>query len=138
MLAVGLAKYLHQLGLVTFDEEGASGDCFIAKLPPAPDEAVAIWPTGGPQADDRLGYDSPTVQILVRGTQDPRTGADRAQAIYDALHGRRFVTLPDGTEVLWIQGIQSAPQWLQEDENGRHIYALNLQLEVRAVGSHRE
>jgi len=128
----GLAQYLHDLGLVHYDPEGTSGDCFEETMPAEPAEAVAIFSTGGLPASPRLGYDTVTVQIMVRGTSDPRTARERAWAIYHALHGLRYVNLPDGTEVLWITA-QHPPEWLQTDENGRHLFAINVQLEIRAA-----
>jgi len=38
-------------------------------------------------------YDSPTLQILVRGTIDPRVGYEKALQIYDALHGLAVIDL---------------------------------------------
>ena len=138
MLAAAIARYLAAQGLVTFDESGLSGDTFIAVMPSAPDSCVAIFPTGGFGADGKLGYDSPTIQIRVRGTQDPRPAYQRAEAIYGALHGLHDVTLPGGPYVVGCWGIQSGPVHMGRDQNGRHEYSLNFRLEIRAVTAHRE
>lgn len=138
MLAGEVARYLAGRGLVSFDETAADGDCFIGVLPSAPDEVVALIPTGGLAADVKLGYDTPTLQVLVRGTSDPRPAANRAQAIYSALHGLHGVSLPGGTYVVGCWGIQSAPTHIGRDENGRHELSLNVRLEVRSRTVHRD
>ena len=139
MLAAELATYLTGQGLVTFKPNATGGDCFLEKLPQTPDEAVAIMSTGGFRSDGKLGYDSPTLQLLVRGTEDPQAGFERAVALYDALHGLHAVELiEDGTYVVGCWAQQSAPVRLGPDENGRHEYSINLLLEVRSLTQHRE
>lgn len=138
MLVAEIAQYLAARGLVTFDEQGADGDCFVGILPAVPDEAVALFPTGGDGADLKLAYDQPTVQVLVRGTRDPRAAADRAQAIYGALHGLHGLDLPGGTYVIGCWGIQSGTTHLGRDANGRHELSLNFRLEIRSRTTYRD
>lgn len=139
MLAVELATYLDDQGLVTFSATAAGGDCFVEKLPQSPDEAVAIMSTGGWREDGKLGYDSPTLQLVVRGTKDPQAGFERAVALYDALHGLHAVELVDGgTYVVGCWAQQSAPIRLGPDDNGRYEYSINLLLHVRSLTMHRE
>lgn len=135
MLAAEIAASLAGLGLVTFDPAGATGDAFVDVLPSAPDAAVMLRVTGGAMADGKLGYDTVSLQVLVRGTTDPRTASARASAIYDALHGLHHVTLPEGTWLLNCRGFR--PGSLGRDEAGRHEYTANYTLEIRAVTSHR-
>lgn len=137
MLAVAVARYLDQLGLVRFDETGVAGDCFIAVLPASPDRVVALFPAGGAAPDPALGYDTAALQIVVRGTQDPRTASERAEAIYGALHGLRSTALPGGVWVVLCRAMQSGPVWVERDANGRHVMSLNFELEVRHVTAHR-
>lgn len=138
MLVDEIAQYLHQQGLGVFAPDGIGGDIFVATLPQAPDECVMLRPTGGFAADSKLGYDDPTVQILVRGTQDPRTGGERAQAIYGALQGLHDVALPGGTWVVSCLGLQSGPVHIGSDGNGRHEYSLNFRFEIRSLSANRE
>lgn len=133
-LAVQIATYLDDQSIGVFDESGATGDIFIAILPSAPDEAIGIFPSGGYKADgtrqDRSGL--PTVQILVRGDQDPRTAEDRAQLIYDLLegfHAESFVS--GGNYIVDCRGVQSAPVHIGHDENMRHRYSLNFMLRTK-------
>lgn len=137
MLAVEVAQHLSaQVPAVTFHLTTPGGNCFIGDLPDQPDEAVAIFSTGGPEASTKDGYAQPAIQVMVRGTGDPRTGDTLAQAIYDELHGLRYVTLPGGTHVVYCAGIQPEPVSLGEDENGRHRYSLNFRFELRKPTSH--
>lgn len=141
--AIALARYLYAESLVTFDEVGTGGNCFLNHLPAVPNVAVMIKQTGGQYLPDgkALGYDEPTLQLLVRGTKDPRTGAALAQSLYDALHGLYGVTLdPSGDPVRLIDctSLQSAPAHIGTDENDRHLYSLNLALHVRNKTLDRE
>jgi hypothetical protein len=131
VLAVEIAQYLQARGLGVFDELGSAGSIFIALLPESPDEVIGIYPKGGHQADGPLPYDAPVVQVIVRGTQDPRPAAERAQGVYDALHGfhhDKFV--PEGTWILGCRGVQSGPIHIGRDQNGRHEYSLNFELQT--------
>lgn len=138
MLLDEIAQYLHAAGIVTYDPTGINGDCFISVLPSSPDNCVAIYPTGGYQADNKLGYDFPTVQIIVRGTQDPRPAYTRAQNIYDKMQNFYGQFVDGGTPILRCYGIQSGPIHLGADAKGRHEYSLNFELEVRNKTEHRE
>lgn len=137
MIAVGIARYLESLGLLNFDEAGVTGDTFIETMPSEPDEAVMVVAMPGPGADSKLGYDHPGVQIMVRGTQDPRESWNRARAIYDALHGLGPITLPDDTRLISCVCLQSGPVPIGKDSNGRFEHTLNFDTEVRALTAHR-
>lgn len=128
---VEVAKYLQTLGVGSFDETGVGGDIFIESLPAAPDEAIALYSTAGLQADGRNPYDYPGLQLIVRGTQNPMPARQRAQEIYDLLHGfhgKSFIT--DGTWVVNCLGTQSGPVHIGQDANRRHEYSLNFQMHI--------
>ena len=136
-LAAELGQHLGaQVASLTFDLAGTTGNVFLGSMPPDPDEAIEIHTTGGPEASTKDGYAMPTAQVVVRGTADPRTGEDLAEAIYGELHGMRYVTLPGGTFVVSCVGIQSGPVSLGEDDNGRHRYSLNFRLHIRRQTTH--
>lgn len=115
---------------LTFDAIGTTGNVFVYVLPQSPDVAVSLRRYGGAEADTRTGWDEPSVQAHVRGTPDPRTGEELAQAIYDLWHGWSG-DLPDGTEVVHMVGIQSGPVWLSQDDNNRHEFVVNLRCHIR-------
>ena len=132
-------QYLANKGIVSYSETGGANNVFMGRLPAEPSFAVAINPSGGYNASIKHAYDSPTLQILVRGTVDPRTGYEKALQIYDALHGfggDRFIA--GGNWVVKCEGIQSEPVYLGQDENGRHMYTLNFALEIKRPSTHRQ
>jgi len=126
-----IAKYLHAEGIGVFDETGVTGNIFMALIPSTPDVCIGVYPTGGLTADGRLNYDRPTVQIWVRGDLDPRTGMDLALSVYNKMQGFHHDTFTAGG--YWILnciGVQSFPQHVGRDENDRHEYSINFQLEI--------
>lgn len=136
MLAEEFALYLESLGLVTYDPTGITGDTFLEVMPPSPDEVVVLTEYAGRVPDVRLPYDSPGLQVRVRGTRDPRTGREKISAIYDALHGLSGVTLPNGTKLVACLA-KASPHPMGRDANGRHEYTLSFDLEIRHSTTHR-
>lgn len=143
MIAAALAIYLSSLGIVDYQEE-EGGDCFIHRLPAAPDEAVMVTAYGANplQHSATLGYDEPTVQVHVRGTTDPRTAETRAQEVYDELQGLSHVTMASGSEhearVISCRCLQTGPVYLGVDEARRHEFVVNTALHIRNQTAHRE
>lgn len=116
---------------------GDDVNVFEEEMPTEPDTAVALYSTGGFEADSKLPFDSPTVQVVVRAGQNPQTAIDLWWAIYDYLHALRYTTLPDGTFLAWAIAQQSSPIRLGTDDNGRHRFAMNLRCEQRRASTHR-
>ena len=130
--------YLANKGIVQYSATGGDNNVFMGRLPAEPSSAIAINPSGGYNASIKHDYDLPTLQILIRGTQDPRVGYEKALQIYDALHGfggDRFIA--GGYWVVKCEGIQSEPIYIGQDENGRHMYTLNFAIEVKRPSMHR-
>ncbi|MFB7029674.1 MULTISPECIES: minor capsid protein [unclassified Streptomyces] len=128
----GLARYLAERGLVAYTPGGDLTDtCFLEHMPSGPDEAVAltIYDAAG-EPDSLLPYDEPRVQVLVRGTTDPRVSRRRCRAIRAALHGLGPVVLPDGTELTLSVCLQGDAASLGVDENGRHEHVANFRMEI--------
>ena len=123
-LITEIAQYLDNEGIGTFDESGTTGNIFIASLPQTPDTCISIYPNGGLPADSKMSYDKPTIMILIRGTTNPIIAETLAQQIYDQLHGFHHNTFVEsGLWILSCLAAQSAPNWLNVDENGRHEFA---------------
>ncbi|MGW4602741.1 minor capsid protein [Streptomyces sp. NPDC004532] len=133
----GLARHLDAAELVTYDPTGPTGDLFFEAMPSTPDRCVVLTIYGGPEPDSKLPYSEPSVQVRVRGTQDPSVSRARAQAIFDELHGLGPITLPDGTRLLSCIAIQAAPQSMGRDEVNRFEHVVNFRTEVHAVSTHR-
>lgn len=112
-------------------EEGAGGNVFEGFLPDSPHRCVAVLPSGGYEADAGLPYDRPSVQIIVRGDDDPVWALETWQKVYSALVGLRNVTLPDGTYLVSFLPIMSGPVHIGKDHSGRFQYGLNAETEIR-------
>ena len=139
MLIVEIAKYLHNNNLGIFDETGTSGNIFISVLPSKPEQCISIYQTGGATADVKLGYDNPTIQLIVRGTGHPKNSYDKALDIYNQLHGLSALEfIPGGSWIVSCIGLQSGPAYIGQDKNGRHEHSLNFILDVRNKSINRE
>ena len=112
-------------------QEGADGNVFEGFLPDEPHRCVAVLPSGGYEADAGLPYDRPSIQIIVRGDDDPGWALEMWYKVYAALVALRNVTLPDGTYLVSALPIQSGPVHIGKDNSGRFQYGLNLETETR-------
>lgn len=128
---------LAELGLGTYNPTGTS-TIFLGELPAEPEVAKAVTPYPGVAGNAKLGYDRPRMQIGVRGTQDYRTAADEAQAVYDALVGLRGRYLPSGTTWLaLIAPVQSGPVWIPPGARDGRQFAVNVELHLHRPTLHR-
>ena len=95
MNSATLASYLDEIGLVDFRPTASGGNCFVDRMPDAPDLVVVVTELGGNV--DQVGNDEmQTWQIRVRGAaDDPMTPRVLAGQIADAL-----VALASSTPVL--------------------------------------
>jgi hypothetical protein len=132
----GLARHLVAVGLVDYDPDGVTGNTFMEAMPPTPDEAIVLTLYGGPQPDSRLPYDPPNLQVRVRGTSDPRISRTLANALYNELQGLGPIQLPDGTELLSCNSIQTVTSMGLDDQR-RFEHVVNFNLEVEAPTAHR-
>lgn len=132
----GLLRHLAAAALVTYDPDGITGDAFSDIMPPAPDEAVALTPYGGPEPDSKLPYDEPSLQVRTRAGADPRVARARAWAIYNELNGLASTALPDGTWLVLCTANQT-PQTMGQDTLGRTEYVVNFALTLHAPSAHR-
>lgn len=132
----GLARHLHDRGLLVYDPHGVTGDCFIETMPPAPDAAVCLSLYGAGRTDARNGWDVRSLQVRVRGTTDPRVSRRRCEALYGALHGLTGVRLPGGIWLVLAAAV-AAPASMGVDENGRHEHVVNVRLDIEAPTLHR-
>ncbi|MHB9054251.1 MAG: minor capsid protein [Thermoleophilia bacterium] len=140
MWVIAIAKHLTGLSIVTYDETLPTADCFIAKMPPEPDDAVMLMPVSGPKPDVKFGYDSPSLQVMTRAVKF-RDGVEQADAIYNALQSLRTVTLDEGgsdeVRLLDCQAVQAPAYYLGTDDNGRHKWSQNFDLEIAHPTVHR-
>lgn len=113
------------------------GNVFEEHLPADPDVVVGVYTIPGREADTLHPYDSPGVQLIIRGDTNPLTAVELWYLLYDYLHGKRNVSLPDGTYLVWAIATQSAPVRIGPDSAGRHQFSLNLRCETRRTSTHR-
>jgi len=106
----------------------------VAGAPESPDSAVVVntYP-GGPEPDTGNGWEYPRLQVRVRAL-DPLEALALDRLAYDVLQatpGKYPDLLPSTTR--WLQdcyALQSDPQPLGQDSNGRWEYVRNYQLSV--------
>lgn len=130
MVAVELAQYLTAQELGVYDDIGTTGNIYINMYPSDPDEIIAIYNQQGTEADVKLPEDNTSIQIIIRGTIDPIAAFERAQTIYNCLHGFDGYFISNGTYIIGCIGQQSGPISLGTDQSGRHEYSINFNLIV--------
>ena len=137
MIHESVAEYLGSAVDALAYSETDEGNVFIDHYPSTPDRVVALYSAAGPESDSKLPYDAVRLQVIVRcefgGTWGLRTWED----IYSALHGLRNVTLPDGTEVIFLLAEQSTPFRLSPDAEGRVMLSAHFRGETLNVTQHR-
>lgn len=108
----------------------------VAVMPEAPDRAVVLTPYPGPEPDTRDGTSYPRLQARVRAG-DPLTALALDAAVFavlQAVPGMFPITLPGGEwELQDCYSLQSDPQPMGQDANGRTEYVRNYQLTVHSV-----
>lgn len=101
-------------------------------LPTEPDEAAMVVATGGVDVSGQVnGWTDPTVQVLVRGTGDPRDSSGRCQDIADDLQTMAGAVSDSrgGTgRVAGVELVQPHPVRVGQDDSGRHRHSINARL----------
>lgn len=108
----------------------AGGNIFTEALPQQPDAAIVIKSFGGGAPSSLLPYNEASLQILIRGDEDPGTAIALWDALFSVLHGAPKQTLPDGTILISCLVTQGAPVNIGPDVNGRHRLSMNIAVEV--------
>lgn len=137
MLASEVAQWIgSNITSCSFDTTGVSGNVFISTMPDKPDTVVMVSEYGS-IGDDKNPFDDISVQVRVRGTRDPRVSYNIAKEIYDELHGlTNTVLISDGTRIVKVVA-QNTPIDIGRDDNLRHEWTVNLQIEVRNISTNR-
>ena len=121
---------------------GTAGvNLFPERLPANPDKCMMVESTGGFESTMKHGYTMATFRLLARADEgaDPRPAKELLANSYDVLHGFGSARLvEDGIWVISIQAVQGAPVNIDRDDNNRHRFSQNYQMEYRHVTSHRE
>ena len=137
MLASEIAEWIgNNITSCSFDTTGITGNVFISTLPNSPDTVVMVSEYGS-ISDDKNPFDDISVQVRVRGTRDPRVSYNIAKEIYDELHGlTNTVLISDGTRIVKVVA-QNTPIDIGRDDNLRHEWTVNFQVEVYNSTSNR-
>lgn len=128
-LAAEVAQYLHGAGIGTYAADADGGTLFIERLPPSPDTCIAIRHTGG-AISTGLPLIEPTIQLVVRGDTDPRTALELADEAMTALKYKQGAITLAGEDVSIIWPLNDIPAYVGIDENGRHMYSINLRISI--------
>lgn len=130
-IAAQIAAYLGSAveGLA-YSETSDEGNVFVDYLPSQPDRVVCVYTRTGPEASSKLPYDPAEFQVVVRSEAGGVWATDMGDLIYKALHSLRYVTLPDGTFLVYCLARHSSPFRLDDDMNGRPRYSVDYRTEV--------
>lgn len=140
-LLEGLAAHIAGAGIAewtpggTYDPDQAGAVVALRALPDGPDRAIALATYPVADGDDAGLADTITaVQVRTRGTQDPRTVDDLADAVFDLVHGAAMLTL--GTVHTSLIRRQSGGL-IGPDERGRHERTDNYYVYAARPNAHR-
>ncbi|MBF8191658.1 hypothetical protein ITP53_39390 [Nonomuraea sp. K274] len=115
------------------------GPVYSTKMPAAPDRCMAVARYGGSESLLADNYDQVRLQFRCRGpAADVRVAERDAELIYDALNGLEGITLPGGTWLSLMVGLNAGPVYIGQDANGRDEYTVNFRASVSRTASHRE
>ncbi|MCG5220265.1 minor capsid protein [Streptosporangium sp. KLBMP 9127] len=129
-------RLLAELGLGVYD--GPAGDIFLRKSPPEPDACLVVSRYPGPESDSKNPWDQVNLQIRVRGPADDEDAVEeRAQAVYDRLHGLDNRTLAGGTWLELMVGLQGGPIPIGQDGNNRPSWTVNVRCDVQRTTVNR-
>lgn len=109
---------------------GDGSEIFFGSQPPRPDVCVTLYPRPSPRPSLRPPLEVRTVQCLVRGTQDIRVAAVKAEAIYTLLHGLREFSVPL-VELVLARATTAGPVHLGRDDKGRHEFSIEFEIYIR-------
>ena len=133
-----IARFLTDAGIVDYRPTATGGNCFIDRMPPSPDVAVAVSWLGG-EIDKATGERTEEFQIRVRGAaDDPGTPRDLAQLISAALNAlgdAAPATIANGTDDASLVILCSAgtPGLFSPDTLDRHEWALRVRVRTGAA-----
>ena len=134
--AKAVADILVTAGCGTFAAVSGWG-IFIGPLPKKPDTCILVNSTGGRNPFPNFLLDFPSVQVMVRGSENGHEDAwDKASACVDALLGMSSTAMGSDTYLACNQ--IGDISFLGLDENQRPLFSANFSFIVEpASGTHR-
>ena len=123
-VAVDIAAHLENESLGVVGSESQWG-IYIGKEPPAPNDCITVYDTGGAEGNPDGPIYRPTIQVRVR-SHDYSNGYNKAEAIRDALILPTAFVLNDRLFVgAWL--ISDVAK-IGTDENDRELFTVNFRL----------
>ncbi|MFB4276041.1 minor capsid protein [Nonomuraea sp. MTCD27] len=117
----------------------ALGPGFVARMPGNPDRCFVVARYGGPESRLADNYDEPRIQFRLRGpSTDVSVAEADAELVYNALNGLQDLTLPGGTWLSLMVGVQAGPIFIGQDQNSRPEYTVNFRCEISRPALNRE
>lgn len=131
MFSDDIAEWLAtQVGYLTYDDVGATGNIYVDTMPSKPDRSVTVYVNGGGEADARLPYDPVNVQFLFRSDSGNDSWAKQAwQDVYTKVHGLGPTQI-GGTLVAFMLVTNSSPVPIGDDSFGRGTYSMVVRAEI--------
>jgi hypothetical protein len=125
MLLDDLGQYLHNNGVGVL-----STSLFKGKMPPDPDNVVALFDTGGQTPNPDIPLKEPTFQVIVRNNSYS-AGKAILDTVRSLLHQQSNVQLiPNGTYIYFILLISEGGH-IGRDENQREEFSINFRCRTR-------
>lgn len=125
MIATDIASYLEDNSIGT-----VGTDIFIDALPDTQDDMIAVYNTGGFDADIDIPVSNPTCEILVR-SMSAATAQSTAESIKGLLHQKMNSTLVTGGYYFYYVFIMGDINLIGRDEKQRVEYSINFRTKIR-------
>lgn len=109
---------------------GEGSEIFFGSQPPTPDVCLTLYPRPSPRPSLRPPLEVRVVQCLIRGTQDIRVAAAKAERIYELLHGLREFAVPL-VDLVLARATTAGPVHLGRDDKGRHEFSIEFEFYIR-------
>lgn len=136
MLIRELLQYLDENHTdLTYDNVGTTGNLFENELPQSPDLAVMAESSGGyPQDMRNTDYKLGTIRLIVRGTSSSTQAYQIAEDIITLIgsFGSAYF-VSGGLRIVSCQAIQGYPINIGRDDEGRHRFSINFDIETQEV-----
>jgi hypothetical protein len=87
LISQQIGHYLTFQGVARYAELGTDGNVYLDELPEG-ENLIGIYKRKAPQhIDSKLGFKFDGVQIIYRGSRNPVESMEKAEEIFEALHG---------------------------------------------------
>ena len=129
-----IMEYLgNQIDEVNYSSDSINSNIFDNTLPSSPDLAIMVENTGGfPRDMKHIKYFRPTIRVLVRGSKDPRQARNLSEKIIDSIGTLGNIQFGKW-RIVKSQAVQSHPINIGRDDNDRHRFSCNFELEIQEV-----